>query len=110
MVVEGENALGDRVRPRSLNLVRGSAMRSVLGKDDDQRLLKMTALLRLAEQLDRSRDGSVSDVRLTLTDDTAQMEVVCQADVTVAIWSAQQHTDIFKAAFGKSLEIGQDTP
>ncbi|MEP7287143.1 MAG: Ppx/GppA phosphatase family protein [Chloroflexota bacterium] len=77
----------------------------VMEKDDDKRLLKMTAFLRLAEQLDRSRDGAVHDVRMTLSDDWAQIEVVSNVDVSVAIWSAQRHTDIFKAAFGKSLEF-----
>jgi exopolyphosphatase / guanosine-5'-triphosphate,3'-diphosphate pyrophosphatase len=79
----------------------------ILDKDDLKRLVKISALLRLAEQLDRSRDGSVRDVRLTLGDDWAQMEVVSEADVSVAIWSAQRHTDIFKEAFGKTLEFTQ---
>jgi exopolyphosphatase / guanosine-5'-triphosphate,3'-diphosphate pyrophosphatase len=79
----------------------------VLEKDDEKRLLKMTALLRLAEQLDRSRDGAVSDVRLNVSADWAQMEVVGEGDVSVAIWSAQRHADIFKAAFGKELEFVQ---
>jgi exopolyphosphatase/guanosine-5'-triphosphate,3'-diphosphate pyrophosphatase len=79
----------------------------ILEPDDDRRLLKMTALLRLAEQLDRSRDGSVRDIRLTLGTDWAQMEVISNVDVSVAIWSAQRHTDIFHEAFGKKLEFIQ---
>jgi exopolyphosphatase / guanosine-5'-triphosphate,3'-diphosphate pyrophosphatase len=82
-------------------------LEDVLDKDDDKRLLKMTALLRLAEQLDRSRDGAVRDVRLTMGEDWAQMEVISEADVSVAIWSAQRHVDIFKAAFGRTLEFVQ---
>ncbi len=82
-------------------------LEGVLEQDDDKRLLKMTALLRLAEQLDRSRDGSVRNVRLVAGDDWARIEVVSQADVSVAIWSAERHTDIFQRAFGKSLEFVQ---
>jgi exopolyphosphatase/guanosine-5'-triphosphate,3'-diphosphate pyrophosphatase len=82
---------------------------SVFEKDDMKRLLKITALLRLAEQLDRSRDGAVRDVRLTLGSDWAQIEVVSQEDVSVAIWSAQRHTDIFQTAFGKTLEFTQSS-
>lgn len=79
----------------------------LLEKDDDRRLLKVTALLRLAEQLDRSRDGSVHDVRLHVEKDWAQLEAISETDTTVAIWSAQRHVDIFKVAFGKTLEIIQ---
>ncbi len=78
---------------------------SIMDKDDDKRLLKMTALLRLAEQLDRSRDGSVRDVRLHLDTDWAQLEAISDRDISVAIWSAQRHVDVFQAAFGKTLEI-----
>ncbi len=82
-------------------------LEDILEPDDDQRLLKMTALLRLAEQLDRSRDGSVRDVRLTQGTDWALIEVVSKIDVSVAIWSAERQTDIFQAAFGKRLEFKQ---
>jgi exopolyphosphatase / guanosine-5'-triphosphate,3'-diphosphate pyrophosphatase len=80
-------------------------LQDIMDKDDDKRLLKITALLRLAEQLDRSRDGSVREVRLYLDQAWAQLEVISEADISVAIWSAQRHTDLFRAAFGKTLEI-----
>jgi exopolyphosphatase / guanosine-5'-triphosphate,3'-diphosphate pyrophosphatase len=77
----------------------------IMEKDDDKRLLKMTALLRLAEQLDRSRDGSVSDVRLNVGKDKDTLEVITDSDAAVAIWAVNNHTDIFEAAFGRKLEI-----
>src|SRR5262249_43919381 len=36
----------------------------LLNRGDEQRLREMAALLQLAEQLDRSRDGSVRSIRL----------------------------------------------
>ncbi len=80
-------------------------LESIMDKADGQRLLKMTALLQLAEQLDRSRDGSVREVRLHLDKDWAQLEAISEADISVAIWSAQRHVDVFKAAFGRTVEI-----
>jgi len=65
----------------------------------------MTALLRLAEQLDRSRDGAVSDVRLEPCEDGYLLVPISTADISVAIWSAQLHTEIFRSAFGKTLAI-----
>jgi exopolyphosphatase/guanosine-5'-triphosphate,3'-diphosphate pyrophosphatase len=77
----------------------------LLDRDDEKVLWRMTALLRLAEQLDRSRDGSVRDVRLHIQGDTALLEAVSEGDISVALWSAQPHAAIFQAAYGKTLEI-----
>jgi exopolyphosphatase/guanosine-5'-triphosphate,3'-diphosphate pyrophosphatase len=78
---------------------------AVLQTGDEARLLRMTALLRLAEQLDRSRDGAVSDVRLEPHESGYLLTPISTQDISVAVWSAQLHTDIFKSAFGKPLSI-----
>jgi len=78
---------------------------ALLQPGDQARLLRMTALLRLAEQLDRSRDGAVSDVCLELCGDGYLLVPISTADISVAIWSAQLHTEIFRSAFGKALTI-----
>jgi exopolyphosphatase/guanosine-5'-triphosphate,3'-diphosphate pyrophosphatase len=77
----------------------------VLNKDDHSRLLKMTALLRLAEQLDRARDGAVQDFRLHTGPTWARLEISSAIDISVALWSAQGQADIFEAAFGRQLTI-----
>lgn len=77
----------------------------ILEKGDEARLLRMTALLRLAEQLDRSRDGSVRDVRLHLDNGRARLEALSDTDILVAVWSAQNHVNVFQAAFGMPLEV-----
>lgn len=76
-----------------------------LQSDDMQRLLRITACLRLAEQLDRSRDGAIHDVYLEMREDRCILHAMCDDDPTVAIWSAQTHTEIFRLAFGIPLEI-----
>lgn len=72
---------------------------------DDVKLLQMCACLRLAEQLDRSRDGSVRAVSLLHGDQLSQLEVQVNGDGVIALWSVQRHTDIYERAFGKKLEI-----
>lgn len=72
---------------------------------DDARLLQMTSLLRLAEQIDRSRDGVVRDVALTVSGGVATLELVSRGDETVALWAVAHNRDIFEAAFGLSLEV-----
>jgi exopolyphosphatase / guanosine-5'-triphosphate,3'-diphosphate pyrophosphatase len=77
----------------------------ILDKDDEKRLLKITACLRLAEQLDRSRDGSVQQIRLRTYADSARLEALSDDDISVALWSAQNHAEFFRTAFGKRLEV-----
>ena len=73
--------------------------------DDDKRLVQLCALLRLAEQLDRARDGVVRDVRLHVSDRRAHMELIARGDELVPLWSAEHHRDVFEQAFGLELEI-----
>ncbi len=72
---------------------------------DERRLVQLAALLRLAEQLDRSRDGVVQDIRLTTGRDYAQLELVTRGDGQVALWSVERHRDVFQQAFGLQLEV-----
>lgn len=78
---------------------------ALLEKDDDQKLLQMTACLRLAEQLDRSRDGVVHEVRVHIGERFAQLELLVGGDGVVAEWSVLRHADFFSKAFDKALEI-----
>ncbi len=72
---------------------------------DEQRLEQMTALLRLAEQIDRSRDGVVRDVRLTALEDHCLMELFTQGDEQVPLWAVERHRDLFESAFGLTIEF-----
>ncbi len=77
----------------------------ILEADDETRLVQMTACLRLAEQLDRSRDGVVRDVKIRTEDDICALELEVEGDGVIALWSVLRHADIFKTAFGKALDI-----
>jgi exopolyphosphatase/guanosine-5'-triphosphate,3'-diphosphate pyrophosphatase len=77
----------------------------VLQPGDQTRLVQLCALLRLAEQLDRSRDGVVRDVVILTGDDWAQMEVSVRGDGQVALWAVERNRDIFREAFGLTLEV-----
>ncbi|MFN8373092.1 MAG: Ppx/GppA phosphatase family protein [Anaerolineae bacterium] len=77
----------------------------VLQAGDDKHLAQLSALLRLAEFLDRARDGVVQDVHLTLGGTWAQMELRVTGDDKVALWSAMQHRGLFEEAFGLELQL-----
>jgi exopolyphosphatase / guanosine-5'-triphosphate,3'-diphosphate pyrophosphatase len=77
----------------------------LMQEGDEQLLDRCSALLRLAEQLERSRDQLVREARLQVADGRARLELVADGDVSVARWAARRHVDLFQRAFGRELEI-----
>jgi exopolyphosphatase/guanosine-5'-triphosphate,3'-diphosphate pyrophosphatase len=75
-------------------------------KDDERRLALLSGILRLAEQLERSRDGSVRSVRLHAQNGTVTVEPEAIGDTgAVAIWSARRNADLLESAIDRQLEI-----
>jgi exopolyphosphatase / guanosine-5'-triphosphate,3'-diphosphate pyrophosphatase len=74
---------------------------------DEERLARCAALLRLAEQLERSRDQLVHEARIDVADGKVRLELVTGGDVSVARWAAQRQADLFESAFGKRLELAE---
>jgi exopolyphosphatase/guanosine-5'-triphosphate,3'-diphosphate pyrophosphatase len=72
---------------------------------DADRLARGAALLRVAEQLERSRDQLVREARLTAADGAVHLALVSDGDTTVSRWAAERHADLFESAFGRRLEI-----
>jgi exopolyphosphatase/guanosine-5'-triphosphate,3'-diphosphate pyrophosphatase len=72
---------------------------------DDALLARCAALLRVAEQLERSRDQLVRETRLALDDGAVRLELVADGDASVARWAAERQADVFERAFGRRLEI-----
>ena len=79
---------------------------AALGRDgDDELLTRCSAVLRVAEQLERSRDQAVDRVRVKVDDGRVELTLDAHEDVTIARWAAQSEADVFKKAFGRELEI-----
>jgi exopolyphosphatase/guanosine-5'-triphosphate,3'-diphosphate pyrophosphatase len=77
-----------------------------LCRSGDQRLLTRTsALLRLAEHLDRGRDGAVVRARLRPHADRLELELDVHGDAALARWGAERQSDLFRKAFGLSLTL-----
>ena len=77
-------------------------------KGDDELLNRCAAVLRLAEQLERSRDQAVDEVRVEIDNGRVELHLEAHEDVTIARWAAQRQTDVFKKAFGRDLEVSAD--
>jgi exopolyphosphatase/guanosine-5'-triphosphate,3'-diphosphate pyrophosphatase len=80
------------------------------GPGDEALLARCSAALRIAEQLERSRDQAVDEVTVQASDGVARLELHAHEDVTVGRWAALRQRDIFEQAFGLRLEISEGRP
>ncbi|MGZ8647785.1 MAG: HD domain-containing protein, partial [Solirubrobacteraceae bacterium] len=72
---------------------------------DGKLVTRCSAVLRLAEQLERSRDQAVDGVAVEVHEDCVELVLDAHEDVAVARWAALKQRDLFEEAFGKRLEI-----
>jgi exopolyphosphatase / guanosine-5'-triphosphate,3'-diphosphate pyrophosphatase len=72
---------------------------------DDELLDRCSAMLRLAEQLERARDQTVRHARVDVRDGGVTLRVEAEGDTTVARWAAQKQSAVFERAFGRPLEV-----
>ncbi len=76
-----------------------------LSAEDQSRVRRLAAILRLAGGLDRSRTQQVSDVIVKLDDGAAVFDVVSVDDPEVDIWGAERRSDLFEKVFGMPVTI-----
>ena len=72
---------------------------------DEDRLNRMSLLLRLAEDLERSRDQSVRAAHVAASDGTIRLELEADGSAPVQRWAAQREADLFDRAFGRRLKV-----
>lgn len=70
---------------------------------DEDLLARCAAVLRVAEQLERSRDQSVKRARMDVVDGRVDLHLEADDDVSVARWATERQRDLFKRAFGREL-------
>ncbi|MBA2348107.1 MAG: Ppx/GppA family phosphatase [Solirubrobacterales bacterium] len=74
-------------------------------KRDLARLDRMSVLVRLAEDLERSRDQSVRAAHLEVGSKRARLRLEADGDTAVPRWAAGRETELFQRAFGRALEV-----
>jgi exopolyphosphatase/guanosine-5'-triphosphate,3'-diphosphate pyrophosphatase len=77
-------------------------------KRDGERLKLLCAIIRLAEQFERSRDGAIVGVSVSSRNGTVALDTEGdpERDSTVPIWAARRNADLLSAALGCGVEIG----
>ena len=77
----------------------------LFGTGDAERLDRCAVLLRLAEDLERSRDQLVRDTDLRLRDGILELRLVAEGESVVPRWAASREADLFARAFGRELAV-----
>lgn len=72
---------------------------------DAERLDRMALLLRMAEDLERSRDQAVRAARLAVRDGVVHLALEADEDVPVARWAVGRESGLFEQAFGRRLDV-----
>jgi exopolyphosphatase/guanosine-5'-triphosphate,3'-diphosphate pyrophosphatase len=96
--------IGALVRNHRKGLADLTPLQAVLADDDAQRVARLSALLRLAEFLERSKSQVVQAVRAEIGEGV-RVHVQAEGDASVEIWEANRRAGLFKKAFEREIEI-----
>jgi exopolyphosphatase/guanosine-5'-triphosphate,3'-diphosphate pyrophosphatase len=78
---------------------------ALFGKRDVARLDRCAVLLRLAEDLERSRDQVVRQAHVTVKDSEVELRLIAEGEVLVPQWAAARETEIFAKAYQRRLTV-----
>ena len=82
-----------------------AGLSGALDSGDVERVEKLSALLRLAEYLERGKTGVVTGVHVHVGPGWVQIEAAARGDASVEIWEANRNADLFQRAYSRELEI-----
>jgi len=78
---------------------------ALFGAGDVARLNRCAVLLRLAEDLERSRDQLVKDTLLSAENGSVQLRLLAEGGSAVPRWAAGRESELFARAFDKTLSV-----
>ena len=81
---------------------------ALASKGDGNRLRVLCGVIRLAEQLERSRDRAISRVEVDTGGEGVTLRAITEgagAGARVALWSAQRNADLLGEAIGKTVSV-----
>jgi exopolyphosphatase / guanosine-5'-triphosphate,3'-diphosphate pyrophosphatase len=99
--------VGQAVRFHRKGLTTMGPFEPLAQRGDGRRLARMAVLLRLAEDLERSRDQAVRGVRPEVDGEVVRLVLDVAPDATVQVprWAAGREDELFGRAFGRSLAV-----
>jgi exopolyphosphatase / guanosine-5'-triphosphate,3'-diphosphate pyrophosphatase len=102
----GEAAIiAQAVRYHRKGLPSPGPLAALFGEGDEARLDRCAVLLRLAEDLERSRDQLVRGAHVALSDDTVELHLLADGESAVPRWAAGREAELFARAFHRDLAV-----
>jgi exopolyphosphatase/guanosine-5'-triphosphate,3'-diphosphate pyrophosphatase len=80
-------------------------MAALFGEGDAERLDRCAVLLRLAEDLERSRDQLVRRTSMALNNGEVELHLIADGEPAVPRWAAGRETELFARAFHRGLSV-----
>ena len=80
-------------------------MAALFGEGDIERLDRCATLLRLAEDLERSRDQLVRGTEIDLHGGEVELRLIAEGDPAVPRWAAGREGELFARAFHRELAV-----
>jgi exopolyphosphatase / guanosine-5'-triphosphate,3'-diphosphate pyrophosphatase len=80
-------------------------MAALFGEGDAERLDRCAVLLRLAEDLERSRDQLVRSTSIALNNGEVELHLIAEGESAVPRWAASRETELFTRAFQRDLSV-----
>ncbi|HMH46157.1 MAG TPA: Ppx/GppA phosphatase family protein [Solirubrobacteraceae bacterium] len=80
-------------------------LRALFADGDAERLDRCAVLLRLAEDLERSRDQLVRGTRIALHDQEVELRLIADGESVVPRWAANRERELFARAFHRELAV-----
>jgi exopolyphosphatase/guanosine-5'-triphosphate,3'-diphosphate pyrophosphatase len=77
-----------------------------LPKDDRLLVAQLSALLRIADALDRRHSQRVGDLRCRVTGGRVRLTLLSERDLGVEAHAAEEKSGLFEKVFGRALSIG----
>jgi exopolyphosphatase/guanosine-5'-triphosphate,3'-diphosphate pyrophosphatase len=76
-----------------------------LSASAQERVTKLTALLRIADGLDRGHAGAVDAIDVDLLPERVRLTVYAAGDADLELWGVRRKRDLFERTFGRRLEV-----
>lgn len=85
--------------------------KSLLDKNDQILLTRLSAILRMAETLERGRNANVNDVIVTWDDDNLRLTLITDFYPSVELWQAERNSaPLMAAAFERDVRLDSFAP
>lgn len=97
--------IAQAVRYHRKGMPEPGVLAPLFGKRDRERLTRCATLLRLAEDLERSRDQLVTRTSFAAKNGAVRLRLSADGDTAVPRWAARREGELFERAFGRDLEV-----